>query len=399
MNKILEMREKRANLWNAAKAFLDTHQGEDGMMSAEDTATYEKMEADVVNMGKAIERLERQEAVDIEMDKAVNSPIVNAPVAAPAAPQKQGRASDDYNKSFWSMIRNKNVRPEVYDFLKVGTDANGGYLVPDEYEHQLIDALADENVLRRIAHVFRTSSGDHVIPVVASHGSASWIAEGASYPETEDTFTQVTIGAHKLATMLKVSEELLNDSAFNLEAYIAAEFARRAGAAEEDAFLNGDGSNKPLGLLAATGGASEGVEAAGTAAITADELIDLFYSLRAPYRKNAVWLLNDSTIKAIRKLKNGTQDYLWQPALTANTPDTILNRPIYTSPYMPAIATGNKAVLFGDFNYYWIGDRVGRSFKRLNELYAANGQIGFQSSERVDAKLILAEAVKYLVLK
>lgn len=396
MNKILEMREKRVNLWNAAKAFLDTHQNSEGLMSAEDTATYEKMENDVVAMGKAIERLERQEAVDLEMDKTVGTPIVDAPSASPVAPEKKGRASDEYKSSFWSMIRNKSLRPDVQNYLQIGLDANGGYLVPDEFEHTLIDALEEENVLRRIGHVFRTNSGDHVIPVVASHGTASWIAEGAPYPETDDTFTQVVIGAHKLATMLKISEELLNDSAFNMEAYISKEFARRAGAAEEDAFLTGDGAGKPTGLLDATGGAQIGVTAASATAITADELIDLFYSLRAPYRKNAVWLLNDSTIKAIRKLKNGTQDYLWQPALTANTPDTLLNRPVYTSPFMPAIATGKSTILFGDFNYYWIGDRVGRSFKRLNELYAANGQVGFLSSERVDAKLILPEAVKAL---
>ena len=109
--------------------------------------------------------------------------------------------------------------------------------------------------------------------------------------------------------------------------------------------------------------------------------------------------MNDSTVKAIRKLKNGNGDYLWQPSVTAGTPDTLLNRPVYTSSYMPAIAAGNKAILFGDLGYYWVADREGRSFKRLNELYAATGQVGFQSSERVDGKLVLAEAVKVLVQK
>ena len=146
-------------------------------------------------------------------------------------------------------------------------------------------------------------------------------------------------------------------------------------------------------------GAETGITAASATAITADELIDLFYSLKSPYRRNAVWVLNDSTIKAIRKLKDSNGQYLWQPSLTAGTPDTILGRPVRTSAYMPAIAASAKTIAFGDFSYYWIADRQGRSFKRLNELYAANGQVGFLASQRVDGKLILSEAIKVLAQK
>ena len=135
--------------------------------------------------------------------------------------------------------------------------------------------------------------------------------------------------------MIKVSEELLNDSVFDLESYISREFARRIGAKEEEAFFTGDGSGKPLGILAASGGAETGITAASATAITADELIDLFYSLKSPYRRNAVWVLNDSTIKAVRKLKDGSGQYLWQPSLTAGTPDTILGRPVRTSAICP----------------------------------------------------------------
>ena len=153
------------------------------------------------------------------------------------------------------------------------------------------------------------------------------------------------------------------------------------------------------GATAVVGAENTGVTAASATAITMDEVMDLYYSLRAPYRRNAVFIMNDSTIKAIRKLKNGNGDYLWQPSLTAGQPDTLLNRPVYTSSYMPAIAAGNKTILFGDLGYYWVADRQGRSFKRLNELYAATGQVGFLASERVDGKLILAEAVKVLQMK
>ena len=109
--------------------------------------------------------------------------------------------------------------------------------------------------------------------------------------------------------------------------------------------------------------------------------------------------MNDATVKAIRKLKDGQGQYLWQPAMTANTPDSILNRPVYTSAYVPTIAAGAKSIAFGDFGYYWIADRQGRSFKRLNELFATTGQIGFMATQRVDGKLILPEAVKVLQQK
>ena len=235
--------------------------------------------------------------------------------------------------------------------------------------------------------------------MVASHGTAAWIDEEGSYPESDDAFGQVSIGSYKLATMIKVSEELLNDSAFDVPAYIAREFARRIGAAEEEAFFTGNGTGKPLGILAVTGGAQTGVTAASATAITMDEVMDLYYSLRAPYRRNSVFIMNDSTVKALRKLKNGNGDYLWQPSVRAGQPDTLLNRPVYTSTFMPAIAAGAKSILFGDLGYYWVADRQGRSFKRLNELFAATGQVGFLSSERVDGKLILPEAVKVLAQK
>lgn len=166
-------------------------------------------------------------------------------------------------------------------------------------------------------------------------------------------------------------------------------------AAEEEAFITGDGTGKPTGLL--TSGET-GVTTASASAITADEIIDLYHSLRTPYRKKAVFLANDSTVKAIRKLKDGNGQYLWQPGLQAGQPDTILNRPIHTSIYAPEIESGNSIMLFGDLSYYWIADRQGRSFQRLNELYAKNGQVGFRIFQRVDGKLILPEAVKIMTV-
>ena len=398
MKELMEMRDKRVQSWNAAKAFLESHRGEDGTLSAEDDAIFNKMMDDVDKLGREIARMEKMEAMDVEMSKATSKPLTSAPTTRmeDEPVSKTGRGGNGYAKNFWNAMRSKSVSHEVLNALQVGTDSEGGYLVPDEYERTLIEALEDQNIFRQLAHVIHTSSGDRKIPVVASKGTASWIDEEAQYPESDDAFGQVSIGAYKLATMIKISEELLNDSVFDMPAYIAKEFARRIGAAEEEAFFTGNGPGKPLGILAATGGAETGVTAAAADKITMDEVIDLFYSLRAPYRRNAVFIMNDATVKALRKLKDGQGQYLWQPSITAGTPDTILNRPVYTSGFMPTLATGNKTILFGDLGYYWVADREGRSFKRLNELYAPTGQVGFLASQRVDGKLILPEAVKVL---
>ena len=398
MKELMEMRDKRVQSWNAAKAFLDSHRGADGTLSAEDDAIFNKMMDDVDKLGREIARMEKMEAMDVEMSKATSKPLTSAPTTRmeDEPVSKTGRGGNGYAKNFWNAMRSKSVSHEVLNALQVGTDSEGGYLVPDEYERTLIEALEDQNIFRQLAHVIHTSSGDRKIPVVASKGTASWIDEEAQYPESDDAFGQVSIGAYKLATMIKISEELLNDSVFDMPAYIAKEFARRIGAAEEEAFFTGNGTGKPLGILAATGGAETGVTAAAADKITMDEVIDLFYSLRAPYRRNAVFIMNDATVKALRKLKDGQGQYLWQPSITAGTPDTILNRPVYTSGFMPTLATGNKTILFGDLGYYWVADREGRSFKRLNELYAPTGQVGFLASQRVDGKLILPEAVKVL---
>jgi HK97 family phage major capsid protein len=394
MSKILELREKRAKAWDAAKAFLDSKRGNDGFINAEDTAVYDKMETDVVTLGKEIERLERQAALDLELSKPTSDAHLSNPQGAPGD-EKTGRASSEYDRAFWSVMRNKNVA-SVQNALQVGTDSEGGFLVPDEFEKKLIEGLEEENIFRKIATVIKTSSGDRKIPVVAAKGEASWVDEEGAIPESDDTFAQVSIGAYKAATMMKVSEELLNDSVFDLEKYIAREFARRIGTKEEEAFFSGNGSGKPTGILADNGGGEVGVTTAAATAITLDEVLDLVYSLKSPYRKDAVFLMNDATVAAIRKLKDGNGNYMWQPSIRDGTPDTLVARPLYTSAFMPTIKAGAKTIAFGDFSYYWVADRTGRTFRRLNELFAVTGQVGFIGTQRVDGKVILPEAIKLL---
>ena len=396
MNQILSMREKRANLWDAAKKFRDAHIGEDGTMSAEDAATYDRMVEDVDRMKSEIERLERQQAIDDEMNTPTSNPLTGKPMQ-PNAEDKPGRGSNSYKTAFWKQMRDRSS-VDVRNALQIGTDSEGGYLCPDEYERTLIKALDDVNKLRALCTIIRTESSDRKIPVVASHSTASWVDEEGAIPESDDAFGQISLGAHKLATMIKVSDELLQDSVFDVESYIAAEFARRIGTAEENAFLTGNGSAKPTGMLNASNGASVSVTTAG-ASFTADEILDLIYSVRSVYRPNATFLMNDSSIKVLRKLKDGSGQYLWQPGLKEGQPDRLLNYNVVTLAGIPEVSATNKVILFGDFKYYWIADRQGRSFQRLNELYAATGQIGFRATERVDGRLVLGEAVKCLQIK
>ena len=398
MSKINELRTNRAKTWEQAKAFLDSHRNEKGLLSAEDTQTYERMEQEIVDLGHEIERQERLDAMDREMQAATSKPLTSKPDNQ-KQDEKTGRASDAYKKAFWDQFRMRGTTPELRNALQIGTDSEGGYLCPDEYERRLIDGLHETNIVRQLATVIQTASGEHKIPIVASHGSASWVDEEGAYQESDDSFGQLSLSAYKLGTMIKISEELLHDSVFDMETYIANEFSRRIGNGEEEAFVKGNGTGKPTGIIHDTYGAQTGVTTAAADKISADELIDLYHSLLTPYRKNAVWLMNDATVQYLRKLKDGNGQYLWQTSLVAGQPDTILGRPVYISRYMPEIEAGAKTIVFGDLKYYWIADRQGRSFRRLDELFAVNGQVGFRGSERVDGRLILPEAVKVLKQK
>ena len=394
---IQELREKRSKAWDTARDFLDSKRNESGLLSEEDSKTYDAMEQQIVAYGKEIQRLERQAQIEAEMNKPTSTPIQNKPNASIHGDTKTGIASDEYRTAFWNGIRNRNFY-DVRNDLQVGTDTEGGYLVPDEFERKLVEALTEENIFRQLATVIKTSNGDRKIPIVTSKGEAVWMDEEQQYSLSDDTFGQASLSAYKLGTAIKISEELLNDSVFDLPSYIAKEFARRIGAKEEEAFFVGDGKGKPTGIFNATGGAEDGTSTTGTS-ITFDDVMELFYSLRSPYRKKAVWELNDSTVKALRKLKDNTGNYIWSPSVQAGVPDTILNRPYKTSSYVPEIKAGNKCMAFGDFSYYWVADRQGRSFKRLNELFAMTGQVGFLASQRLDGKLILPEAIKTLTIK
>uniref|UniRef100_UPI0040574F2A phage major capsid protein n=1 Tax=Acetatifactor sp. TaxID=1872090 RepID=UPI0040574F2A len=388
---ILELREKRNTAWKAAKAFLESHRTDKGTLNAEDDATYNRMEDEINALSNEIRRLERQEQMEAELNKPVNTPLTSKPGMGKVEGEekKTGKASKEYKNAMLDAFRSNFKR--VSNILQEGVDADGGYLVPDEYDSRMIDVLTEENIMRRLGHTI-TTSGQHKINIAATKPAASWIEEGGALSFGDATFAQILLDAHKLHVAIKVTEELLYDSAFNLENYIIEQFGKALANAEEDAFLNGDGVGKPLGLFAETGGGT--VAETLTTAIKSDDIISLVYALKRPYRKNASFIINDKNLAVLRKLKDNNGAYIWQPSYQAGEPDRLLGYAVHTSAYAP-----EDAIAFGDYSYYNIGDRGSRSFAELRELFAGNGMIGYVAKERVDGKLILPEAVQILKLK
>lgn len=406
MSVLMDLRNKRNSIWEQAKAFLEAHRDENGMVDKASVEQYDRMTADVVALGEEIKRLEAQMDVDSKLAAATSEPVQHKPSARKDAKQT---ATMEYSEAFWNAMRG-DVSYEVRNALSVGSDPAGGYTVPDEFHRQLVEALEENNIFRSLAHVIRTSSGTRTIPVATDSGTASWVEEGNPIGESDVTFDAKTLSAYKLSCMVKVSNELLNDSAFDIAGHIAKRFGVRFGNAEEAAFINGTGASadptvtpsQPTGIL--TSLTTPGATTANAMTITFDDIFKLYYALKAPYRRKAVFLANEATLLQFMLLKDGNGQYIWKPSLELGKPDTLLGHAVYTSTFMPTFSTtpandaGKKVVLFGDFSYYYIADRTNRTLRRLNELYAVNDQTAFVGTQRVDGKLVLNEAMQYLAL-
>ncbi len=296
--------------------------------------------------------------------------------------------STSYNRSFWNAMRGKAVAASE---LNEGSDGCGSFILPDDFRAKFITALAKDNVFRRLATSIQMSSPEGTIQAVASTGTAAWTPENTAIPESADTFTQFPVTSYKLASQIRLKESFVNDMNFDLEKYLLDEFARRFGRSEEDAFINGDGTDRPVGILSS---GELGITTASAAAITYDEMIKLYFSLKPEYREKAVFLMHDETALQLRTLKDTTGNYLWN---TAN--DTIFGKPVVASFHMPTVAAGASPIAFGDLSYYWIVDRQRLTVKCLRELYILAGQIGFSAFERLDGKLVRQDAVKLLQIK
>ena len=279
--------------------------------------------------------------------------------------------------------------------LREGSDSEGGYLVPDSFEHRVVQAMKEKNVMRRLGTVILTER-TLKIPVAKGLGPADWVPEEGVIPVTEGEFDEIRIEAYKVATTIRVSDELLEDCGFDLEDFIISQFADRIARAEEQAFLYGDGKAKPLGLIHQL---EREVITEEAGKISTDDLLELIHAIPPKYRDGAVLLMHDSTLRELYKLQTANGSSIWNENLKKGQPLTILGHRVITSPAMPMIESGKVPIFFGNFSFYTIGDRQHRRVKRLNEVYAQQGQVAYIMSQRVDAKLLDKNAVAALKMK
>ena len=334
--------------------------------------------------------MENVRTVDELMDK-LNSLADEMAGRKKTPTEVERRKAAAYSRAFWEHMH--TGLPE--NDLKEGSDGSGGYLVPDEYETKLVQALEEKNILRGIAHVIPTTRKIK-IPIVLGKGNATWMPENAAYRVSDIDFGQVEISAYKLAARLLVSDELLEDSSVDLEGLITELFKASMNDAEEEAFFTGDGNGKPLGLIFQ---APVGVQTEEASTISMDDVLDLIYSVRKSFRDKSVLVMSEKAYWALRKIKYHNGRYVWNPELEKDGYDTLFGYRVYTTKNLPDPESGARPILFGDFSYYWIGDRGKRVIKRLVERYADHGQIGYLVSQRVDARLVFPEAIKALEVR
>lgn len=387
---LIEKKQKLAALVKNARAFLD----------AGEVESYNNADTDIDILQAEIKAEEKQ----AEREALVNAIPEPSFRAAPDG-VKTGRLSEspEYKDAFFRAVRGgagsltAADRKLFQNAMNIGDDTRGGFLVVPAEMESAIRAIMGANVaMRRLATIVQ-SKAERKIPFVSNFGAAEWIGENGAYPKVDDTFAVKSLGSNKAGKIILVSEELLNDSDYDISAHISKSFARVFGEAEEVGFISGNGVDKPTGVLV---DAETGITVASATAITSDEILDLYYSLKRGYRQGATFLMNDSTEKYIRKLKNAVSgDYMWKPGLATGDPNTLNGRPIDSSDSMPAIAASAKTIAFGDFKEYTIKDTTGMQMQVLDQLYAENGQVGFKGNERTDGKLITPEAVKLLVQK
>lgn len=303
-----------------------------------------------------------------------------------------GGIANESHRKFSNALRNNFRNSDSY--LRESVSIKGGYLVPTELDAEILSKLENENVMRQICRVIQTEA-NHQVAVVSSPPSASWVSEGQAIDLTDEDFAQYTLKAHKLAAAINITNELLADSFYDITTHVIGEFAKALGAAEEQAFIVGDGNGQPTGILTTIAADTDCYIETVDSFITTEDLINLQYSVERQYRRNACWLTSDSTLATIRKLQTTEGHFLWEPSLTAEEPPRLLGAPVYSSPYVPS--EGDKPViLYGDFSKYFIADRGTTTVKILSELNALSDITTILAIRRVDGLLVDKAAVRGL---
>lgn len=341
------------------------------------SAQYDALHAEFKTLNRDVEIAKTENALSKDVDDVLTLDGVEGAFA-----------QADYKSSFDNYLAGKNIQ-EAMNSMTEGVDADGGYTVPVSYQNTVVSKLNALSTTRSISSVMGTTSTTN-IPTEGDAPTFAWIDEEGAYGQTKSTFGNVQLGAWKLGGIIKVSRELLADTAINFDAYMAGQIAKGIDKAESPAFAIGDGVKKPTGYAtsAMVGGSST---TAAISAVTTDEIVDIYYDLPEEYRRNSTWRMNDSTLKAIDKLKDGQGNYILT-TFSDGTRPTIKGRPIEIDNSMADLGTGNKFIVLGDFSFYQIADRGVMTIQRLNELYAGTGMIGFQVTVRVDGKVTIGEA-------
>lgn len=367
-----QLKQARAEALQAMADFNDAH----AEMNDDQLKEYKSLEAKYEKANRNVQLESARNVLAQDVDQVIT------------ASSDKFVANAEYTQAFNKYLSARNITDAVAAMTE-GTDADGGYIVPQEYQNTVIAKLNALSATRGLSTVITTMSTTN-IPTEGDAPTFAWIAEEGAYGETKSTFGKVQLGAYKLGGIIKVSRELLQDTNIDFDSYMAGQIARGIDKAEAPAFATGDGSGKPKGYVTgATVGANS--TTAATDAVTADEIIDIFFDLKAEYRERATWRCNDATMKAISKLKGSDGHYL-VGTLADGVTMTIKGRPVVIDNSMADLGAGAKFIVFGDFSYYQIADRGDMTIQRLDELYAANGYVGFQVTKRVDAKITIAEA-------
>ncbi|WAJ26284.1 phage major capsid protein [Antarcticirhabdus aurantiaca] len=303
-------------------------------------------------------------------------------------------------RAFGNFLRHgqTNLTAEEQRALTVGVDANGGYTVPDNFVAELLRDVVNFSPVRQYARVMSVAGANVRMPKRTGNMTAQWVAEIGDRPETQPTYGEVELTPFEAACWVPVSNQLLEDSAFDLEAELRFDASEEFGRLEGVAFVSGDGVGKPKGILTE---ASIATITSGNASTLgtgpADKLVDLYYALNPAYRRNGTWAMNSKSLAAIRKLKDTQGNFLWSPGITAGQPETILGRPVIDLPDMPDVGANALPIIFGDFAQgYRIVDRVQLQVLRDPYTLATKGQTRFHFRRRVGGGVVKAEAFKAL---
>lgn len=391
MTNLDEQLVERKKVIDQMRAMNEVCMKENRDFDATEKDKYEKLNAAEQTIKARVDRA-------VELDKAAKD-NEHRPEGVRAALDDQGkplspRATPEYRAAFlaWAKHGDAAVPMQIKAVLEKAVNSQGGYLVPIEFETAIVKKMYNANLMRQLGTVIRTTSQVN-IPMEANLPTFGWIDELGTFPTTNPTVGQTVLRAYKLGGIITVSEELMDDAFINVADYIADRSSLSAGFAEEAAYIGGDGTLKPTGVLTTVLASGSTYTSAAPTAVTSADALGMFYTLGRAYRKNASFVFADTAVKGLRTEKATTGQYIWAPALTAGAPDTLLGKPVYTSDFLAAVSATAVTGLFGDFSYYQIVDRVGWSMQRLNELYAATGQVGFRMWERTDGLLLRPEAI------